>query len=166
MLTAAATGFHHQAVLDAGLEGGFHERVGAAAGLDGDGVEELGVAQLEAGLGGGGLGVDLREHHAIVGLYLQALLQVGAEVLEPHADPAAGHPALVAQLVDERVVNAREGRDVGGAQEDGELIGNDAPAVNIDRAVLLHLADEAAAQLDRSDAGLEGACKHSIDHAL
>src|SRR5690606_26574401 len=46
-----------------------------------------------------------------------------------------------------------------------ELVGHDSIAFDVDGAVVVHLADEPAAELDRAN-GVAGTPEHALDHTL
>ena len=72
----------------------------------------------------------------------------------------------LAQLGAEGFVDVGEPGVVVGAEPEGEVVGDDPAALDVDRAVLVHLPHEAPTELDRADAALEGAGEHALDHTL
>ena len=60
----------------------------------------------------------------------------------------------------------RSGRGRRGSTLDGEVVGHDRAAPDVDRAVVVHLADQAPAELDRAQPAPEDAGEHALDHAL
>jgi hypothetical protein len=70
------------------------------------------------------------------------------------------------QFGDQCVLDALEAGVVIGAERDGEGIGHDAPALDVDRAVVVHLPEQAPTELDGADVALEGAGEHAVDHTL
>jgi hypothetical protein len=69
------------------------------------------------------------------------------------------------ELGAERVLDVGEPGVVVGGEQDMEIVGHDALAFDVDGAVIIHLADEAAPELDRPD-GVAGTAEHAIDHTL
>jgi hypothetical protein len=53
-----------------------------------------------------------------------------------------------------------------GRQQDLEVVGHDAPALDVDRSLVVHLTDQAAAELDRTDGVAGTAREHALDHTL
>ena len=53
-----------------------------------------------------------------------------------------------------------------GEQVDREFVGHDPAALDVDGALVVHLADEAAAELDRPDGVAGTAREHALDHTL
>ena len=69
------------------------------------------------------------------------------------------------QLVDQRVLDLREARVVARTEVEREGVGHDAATLDVDAAVIVHLAQETAAELDGSDgAAAGGTRKHGVDH--
>ena len=63
-------------------------------------------------------------------------------------------------------MNVGEAVEVLLAQVEGEGVGDDRTAPDVDAAVVVHLPVEAPAELDGLDLDPEGACEHAIDHTL
>ena len=57
----------------------------------------------------------------------------------------------LAQLGAQRVLDVGEAGVVARAEVDREVVGHDAAALDVDGAVVVHLADEPATELDRAD---------------
>ncbi len=93
---------------------------------------------------------------------------------ELHADRAHEVVALLAGVLagglgefsDEGVLDLVETRVIDGAQHHGVLVGNDAATLDIDRAVVVHLADETTAEFDRADRPFGTTKEHAVDHTL
>ena len=75
-------------------------------------------------------------------------------------------PGGVAQLAHEGLVDLGEGGVVLGGQGEGEVVGDDGAALDVHRAVVVHLPDQASAELDGAQAAPEGAGEHALDHTL
>ena len=60
----------------------------------------------------------------------------------------------LAQLVVERLVDVGEAGVILGAELEAEVVGHDAPALDVDAAVVVHLAEQPPAELDRTNAGV------------
>jgi len=65
----------------------------------------------------------------------------------------------------ERVLDVGEAGVVVGGEQDLEIVGHDALALHVDGAVVVHLTDETAPELDRPD-GVVRTAEHAIDHTL
>ena len=52
-----------------------------------------------------------------------------------------------------------------GGEQDLEIVGHDSLALDVDGAVVVHLTDETAPELDRPD-GVVRTAEHAIDHTL
>ena len=63
------------------------------------------------------------------------------------------------------VVDVVEAGEVTGAEVDDEVVGHDPAALDVDRALVVHLAHDPATELDRADGGT-GATEHPLDHTL
>jgi hypothetical protein len=72
----------------------------------------------------------------------------------------------LAQLVVQRVIDLGETGVIAGAEVEGERVRDDAPALHIDAAVVVHLAQQPAAELDGADAATGGTREHDLDHIL
>ncbi len=72
----------------------------------------------------------------------------------------------VAQLAQERLLHGLELFEVGFAELDHEVVGRDGSPPHPDRALEIHLAHEAPAQLDGAHAAAEHPREHPFDHAL
>ena len=66
----------------------------------------------------------------------------------------------------EGVVDVGEAGVVARAELEREVVGDDPAALDVDDAVVVHLPDQAAAELDRADAATGGAGEHALDHTL
>ena len=60
----------------------------------------------------------------------------------------------LAQLVVERLVDVGEPGVILGAELEAEVVGHDAPALDVDAAVVVHFAQQSPAELDRTNAGM------------
>ena len=72
----------------------------------------------------------------------------------------------VGQLAAEAVLDALELLEVVVGQRDGEVVGHHGAAADADGAVVVHLAHQPAAQLDRPEPALERPGERALDHAL
>src|SRR5690606_39188672 len=72
----------------------------------------------------------------------------------------------VGQLPGQAVLHPLELVVVGGGEADGEGVGHVGPAPHPDGAVVVHLPHQPAAELDGTEAALEGPCEGAFDHAL
>ena len=79
---------------------------------------------------------------------------------------AGVRPGGVAQLAAQRVAHLAELAVVARRQVDREVVGDDRGALHADRHVVVHLAGEAAGQLDGTDARPEGARERALHHAF
>ena len=59
----------------------------------------------------------------------------------------------LAQLGVERLVDVVERLVIAPVEHEGELVGHDPPALDVDAAIVVHLAQQPTAELDRTDAG-------------
>ena len=55
--------------------------------------------------------------------------------------------------------------EVAGAELDHEVVGHDAPALDVDGALVVHLPHQPPPELDRADGGAR-ATEHALDHTL
>ena len=85
---------------------------------------------------------------------------------EPVALVAGVVAGGVGELGAERVVDVGELGVVVVAEVHGEGVGDDLVALDVDVAGGVDLADEAPADLDRADAGLEDAAEHALHQVL
>ena len=69
------------------------------------------------------------------------------------------------ELGAEGILDVGEAGVVVGGEQDVEIVGHDPLPLDVDRAVIVHLADEAAPEFDRPD-GVAGTAEHAIDHTL
>ena len=60
----------------------------------------------------------------------------------------------LAQLVVQGLIDVGEAGVILAAEVKGEVVGNDAPAFDVDAAIVVHLAQETPAELDRTNAGI------------
>ena len=60
----------------------------------------------------------------------------------------------LAQLVVQRLVDVGEAGVIFGAELEAEVVGHDPPALDVDAAIFVHLAQEPPAELDRTNAGM------------
>ena len=65
-----------------------------------------------------------------------------------------------------KVADLGEAIEVVLAHGDGEGVGHDGAAPHVDRAVVVHLPHETAAELDRAQAAAEDASEGPFDHVL
>ncbi len=97
-------------------------------------------------------------------------------VLDPERDADRAHEvvALLAgvlaggldELGAERVLDVGEPGVVLGREVDREFVGHHPPALDVDGPLVVHLADQSAAELDRPDGVAGTAREHTIDHTL
>ena len=90
-----------------------------------------------------------------------ARLQV---VVDGHRHPNRAHEmkalgagifaGRLAQLVVQRLVDVGEAGVIFAAELKAEVIGDDAPALDVDAAIVVHLAEKTPAELDRTNAGV------------
>ncbi len=69
------------------------------------------------------------------------------------------------ELGPQDVADVVEAGEVASAEVDLEVVGDHAPALDVDRALLIHLADEPATELDRPDRRTR-TTEHALDHTL
>src|SRR5690606_25094080 len=72
----------------------------------------------------------------------------------------------VGQLAAEAVLHALELVEVTGGEGHDEVVGHERAAADADRAVVVHLPDEATAELDGADPALEGTWEHALHGPL
>src|SRR5680860_232986 len=65
----------------------------------------------------------------------------------------------------ERVFDVGEAGVIGRGEHHGEVVGNDPLTLDVDRTIVVHLPDEAATELDRTD-GVARTTEHALDHTL
>ena len=65
----------------------------------------------------------------------------------------------------QHVVDVVEAGEVAGTEVDVEVVGHDAPALDVDRALLVHLPDQPPPELDRPDRRAR-TTEHALDHTL
>src|SRR5918994_3463346 len=112
-----------------------------------------------------------------------ALLDLGRDaeaarlerVVDPQVDRDRAHEVvpLFAGVLTHRfhelgaqgVLDVGEAGVIVGGEQDPEIVGHEPLALDVDGAVIVHLADETAPQLDRPD-GVAGAAEHAFDHTL
>ena len=70
------------------------------------------------------------------------------------------------QFGDEGVLDVVEAGVVDGAQHHREVVGDDATTLDVDRALVVHLAHETSAEFDGTDRALGATKEHAIDHTL
>jgi hypothetical protein len=75
-------------------------------------------------------------------------------------------PGGVAQLPGEAVLHALELLEVALGQRDDEVVRDDRAAPHADRPVVVHLAHQPSAQLDRAQPALEGTSEGAFHHAF
>ena len=66
----------------------------------------------------------------------------------------------------ECIFNIAETGVIGGAQEHGEIVGNNAATLDIDRAIVVHFTHETAPEFDGTDGAATPTREHTIDHTL
>ena len=69
------------------------------------------------------------------------------------------------ELGAQRILDVGEPGVVVRGEQDLEIVGHDALALHVDGAVVVHLTDETAPELDRPD-GVVRTAEHAIDHTL
>ena len=72
----------------------------------------------------------------------------------------------VGQLTHQRVANRLKLLEIGLGQTDHEGVGGHRPPVDTDRAAVVHLSYQPAAELDRPHRGLEDPRERALDNAL
>ena len=72
----------------------------------------------------------------------------------------------LAQFGDECCLDVEECGVVTRADVEVELVGHDSSTLDIDGAIVIHLAHETATEFDRTDAALTRTRKHTLDHTL
>ena len=75
-------------------------------------------------------------------------------------------PAGLDQFGHERILDALETGVVIVAEADHERVGHDAPTLDVDGTLVVHLPQQPATELDRTDVAFERAREHAVDHTL
>ena len=71
----------------------------------------------------------------------------------------------LAELGAQRLLDVGEAGVVARAEVEGEHVGDDAATLDVDAAVVVHLAQQPPAELDRAD-GAARSAEHTLDHTL
>ena len=114
----------------------------------------LGLAQL---------GVDLEPTRLEVSSARRSTLH---RTDEPVALLAGVLASRLGEFAAQDLVDVGETGEVTLVEPDLEHVGHDPPSLHVDRSLLVHLADETASELDRSDAVAGTASEHALDDTL
>jgi hypothetical protein len=72
----------------------------------------------------------------------------------------------LAELGDEGVLDVAEAGVVWGAEQHAEVVGHDATTLDVDRAIVVHVAHQPAPELDGTDRSARTTSEHALDHTL